>query len=228
MKNVLKTLTGILLVFAMVVTTGINSNAAGIKTNDGVQAAEQTTEAVLCGNNVHGGVTTHAWKLWMGTNTKVSFDNLHAVYGVSNKLRKADWKVSDKKIAKVVKTKNGMQIKTGKKAGSVVLQAKYRTSSETVVYKLKIKVVKSTSAYKGKAVKTELVEFDPEYMVVTYVLYNGTNKERTFFSGKLYRTLFVAGGDHRRVFGVCAGKWQMEEGRRKEYNDIRGICSSGT
>lgn len=35
MKNVLKTLTGILLVFAMVVTTGINSNAAGIKTNDG-------------------------------------------------------------------------------------------------------------------------------------------------------------------------------------------------
>ena len=180
MKNVLKTLTGILLVFAMVVTTGINSNAAGIKTNDGVQAAEQTTEAVLCGNNVRGGVTTHAWKLWMGTNTKVSFDNLHAVYGVSNKFRKADWKVSDKKIAKVVKTKNGMQIKTGKKAGSVVLQAKYRTASETVVYKLKIKVVKSTSAYKGKAVKTELVEFDPEYMVVTYVLYNGTNKERTF------------------------------------------------
>ncbi len=52
MKNVLKTLTGIMLVFAMVVTTGINSNAAGIKTNDGVQAAEQTTEAVLCGNNV--------------------------------------------------------------------------------------------------------------------------------------------------------------------------------
>ena len=49
MKNVLKTLTGILLVFAMVITTGINSNAAGIKTNDGVQAAEQTTEAVLCG-----------------------------------------------------------------------------------------------------------------------------------------------------------------------------------
>lgn len=40
MKNVLKTLTGILLVFAMVITTGINSNAAGIKTNDGVQAAE--------------------------------------------------------------------------------------------------------------------------------------------------------------------------------------------
>ena len=73
-----------------------------------------------------------------------------------------------------------MQIKTGKKAGSVVLQAKYRTASETVVYKLKIKVVKSTSAYKGKAVKTELVEFDPEYMVVTYVLYNGTNKEHTF------------------------------------------------
>ena len=180
MKNVLKTLTGIMLVFAMVVTTGINSNAAGIKTNDGVQAAEQTTEAVLCGNNVRGGVTTHAWELWMGTNTKVSFDNLHAVYGVSNKFRKADWKVSDKKIAKVVKTKNGMQIKTGKKAGSVVLQAKYRTASETVVYKLKIKVVKSTSAYKGKAVKTELVEFDPEYMVVTYVLYNGTNKEHTF------------------------------------------------
>ena len=87
MKNVLKTLTGILLVFAMVVTTGINSNAAGIKT---IQATEQTTEAVLCGNNVYGGVTTHAWKLWMGTNTKVSFDNLHAVYGVSNKLRKAD------------------------------------------------------------------------------------------------------------------------------------------
>ena len=40
--------------------------------------------------------------------------------------------------------------------------------------------MKSTSAYKGKAVKTELVEFDPEYMVVTYVLYNGTNKEHTF------------------------------------------------
>lgn len=29
MKNVLKTLTGILLVFAMVITTGINSNCSG-------------------------------------------------------------------------------------------------------------------------------------------------------------------------------------------------------
>lgn len=73
MKNVLKTLTGILLVFAMVVTTGINSNAAGIKTNDGVQAAEQTTEAVLCGNNVHGGVTTHAWKFMDGYKHKGKF-----------------------------------------------------------------------------------------------------------------------------------------------------------
>ena len=200
MKKAFKCLMSSILILAMVVTTGINRNAAGIKTNDGVQAAEQTTEAVLCGNNVRGGVTTHAWKLWMGTNTKVSFDNLHAVYGVSNKFRKADWKVSDKKIAKVVKTKNGMQIKTGKKAGSVVLQAKYRTASETVVYKLKIKVVKSTSAYKGKAVKTELVEFDPEYMVVCYMLYNGTNKERRY-------------NNNRKLKKYENGKWKKVDAK---------------
>ena len=73
-----------------------------------------------------------------------------------------------------------MAIRTGKKTGTVVVQTKYRSESGTVVYKIKIQVVKALSAYKGKSVKAELVELDSDYMMVCYMLYNGTNKERRY------------------------------------------------
>lgn len=180
MKKAFKCLISSILIFAMVVTTGISSKAAELKDGTVSQASVQTSEAELCGSNAKGGITTHSWKRWIATNSTWHFYSIYAVYEIPDKLKNAEWTISNKQIAKVVKTKNGMAIRTGKKTGTVVVQTKYRSESETVVYKINIQVVKALSAYKGKSVKAELVELDSDYMMVCYMLYNGTDKERRY------------------------------------------------
>ena len=141
MKKAFKCLMSSILILAMVVTTGISSKAAEFKDGAVSQASVQASEAELCGSNAKGGITTHSWKRWIATNTTWHFYSIYAVYEIPDKLKNAEWTVSNKQIAKVVKTKNGMAIRTGKKTGTVVVQTKYRSESGTVVYKIKIQVV---------------------------------------------------------------------------------------
>ena len=189
-----------ILILAMVVTTGISSKAAEFKDGAVSQASVQASEAELCGSNAKGGITTHSWKRWIATNTTWHFYSIYAVYEIPDKLKNAEWTVSNKQIAKVVKTKNGMAIRTGKKTGTVVVQTKYRSESGTVVYKIKIQVVKALSAYKGKSVKAELVELDSDYMMVCYMLYNGTNKERRY-------------NNNRKLKKYENGKWKKVDAK---------------
>lgn len=86
-EKAFKCLISSILIFAMVVTTGISSKAAELKDGTVSQASVQISEAELCGSNAKGGITTHSWKRWISTNSTWHFYSIYAVYEIPDKLK---------------------------------------------------------------------------------------------------------------------------------------------
>lgn len=113
---------------------------------------------------------------------------------VPKKLAKAKWIVSDKEMVKVTRIgKNGTQIglDTSGKTGKCTIQAKLKGK---VKYKINLTIKKRIreKKYNGKKVKAGLINFSNRTWILTYRMYNGSNRE-VRYSTRRYLQKYVNG-----------------------------------
>ena len=188
MKNTKNCILGLLIVCIIIMSSG----ASYI-----VDANSEDSAVLSDASNKKNTVTTEIIEERAYTNSDISLNLLQKMYKFPERLQYAKWTVSNKKIAKLVKTKEGFKLKIGKKTGTFFLETKLKRKTETVIYKYKFTVIKKYHTYEGKSVKAKLEKFNQETMVVYYRVYNGSKKIKN--SGTGYSLFKYVNGKWKRV-----------------------------
>ncbi|MBP3327209.1 MAG: hypothetical protein J6L77_12440 [Coprococcus sp.] len=186
MKKIISCILSIVLMIAIVIQPNVS------------QAKGNTTEGETSVGAVQ--VSSEVKKTASGKKVKTVNITMYLYNGkeiaVPKKLAKARWVVSDKDMVMVTKGKDkkSIALDTKGKTGKCTIKAKLNGK---IRYKINLTVKRriANRRYKGNKVKAVLLNFSNRTWIITYRMYNGSNKYKAY-------------GPTRYLQKYVDGKWQ--------------------